>query len=152
MERTGSAERVIAASPEEVFAAITDVRALPEWNQHIVAVVADAELAAGAQWVVRMRYPGKTFDSRSTVLEFDRNKRRIRYASKPTDDNPSTTEWTWEVGDHADGSVVRLSWQLKPVTFIRRRVIAPMRSRQIPREAAASLVQLERRLHANPVV
>jgi len=152
MECIGSVDRVIAAEPDAVFAAITDVSSLPDWNAHITEVVADAELGPGAQWVVRMRYPGKKFNSRSTVLEFDREHRRIRFSSKPEDDNPSTTEWTWDVESIDGASRVRLTWELKPVTFVRRRVIAPMRARQLPAEAAESLAQLERRLHANPVV
>jgi len=149
MRLQGSVEREIPAPADAVFAAMTDVDGLPEWNERIIGVTRSAELGAGATWVVRMNLPGKKFDSESTVLEFDR-PRRFRYSSKPIDDNPSHTVWTWEVQPSGAGSVVRLGWDLQPRTPMRRLFAAPLRSRMIPKEAAASLAALERRvLNAN---
>jgi uncharacterized protein YndB with AHSA1/START domain len=145
MSLQGSVERRIPAPPDAVFAAVIEVDRLPEWNERIIGVTRSAELQPGASWVVRMNLPGKKFDSESRVLEFD-PPRRFRYSSKPVDDNPSHTVWTWEMEPAGGGSVVRLSWDLQPRTPIRRLFAAPLRSHMIPKEAAASLAALERRL------
>ncbi len=97
----------------------------------------------GAEWVVRIHLPGKTFDSRSVVVELDQRRRRFVHDSKPDDDDPSHTRWTWEVEPEGDGSRVTMSWDLRPATVLRRLLAAPLRRWQIPRhDAPESLAAL----------
>lgn len=144
---TGTASRPVDAPADIVFAAVTNLAHLPTWNSRMTGVVELPEsLAVGAEWVVRIRLPGKTFDSRSVVVEYDRERRRFVHRSKPDDDSPSSTLWTWEVVPDGSGSRVALSWHLQPVTWLHRLVAAPMRAFQIPRtDAPDSLAALARR-------
>lgn len=123
---------------------VTDLNQLPEWNRRIKRVVeVSPTLAPGATWVVEMKLPGKTFNSRSVVLEIDQRSRRFAHRSKPDDDNPSSTVWRWEVEPEGDGSRITVGWDLKPLTAARRLLAAPVRAIQIPRsDVPASLAAL----------
>ena len=81
-----------------------------------------------------MNILGKRFHSRSVVLELDEARRRFVHRSKPVDDNPSTSVWTWEVEPDGTGSRITVGWELQPRTLLRKVFAAPMRSRQIPRQ------------------
>jgi uncharacterized protein YndB with AHSA1/START domain len=144
--REGTASRFVDAPADLVFAAVTDLAKLPGWNSRMTGVVeVPATLEAGAEWVVRFRYLGSTFDSRSVVVEYDRERRRFVHRSKPDDDNPSSTLWTWEVVPESSGSRLRVSWRLQPLTPLRRMLVTPLRALQIPMsDAPASLAALAR--------
>jgi uncharacterized protein YndB with AHSA1/START domain len=150
MGTKGSASAHVDAPPDVVFAFVTELDRLPQWNDRVEAVLERPDtLDEGAEWVVAMRIMGRRFTSRSHVIELDRPARRFAYRSKPEDDNPSFTIWTWSVDPERDppghGSLVTLRWELRPATLLRKRVIAPLRARQIERtEAPASLAALAR--------
>ena len=134
MDRKGSATRHVAAPADVVFGMVTDLNQLPTWNRRIRRVVeVPPKLTAGAEWVVEIRL-GKTFNSRSVVMELDERARRFVHRSKPDDDNPSSTVWTWQVEPDGDGSRVTVGWDLQPLTPARRLLAAPLRARQIPRD------------------
>jgi uncharacterized protein YndB with AHSA1/START domain len=142
-ETAGSVRARVAAAPDDVFDAVTDIGGLASWNDRIEALETPArELAVGDRWSVRMRLPGKRFTSASEVLELDRTARRFSYRSKPDDDNPSHTIWTWEVAAADDGdSEVLVSWSMRPAT-LDRRLAAALRKRMIPKEVTASIGRL----------
>lgn len=144
MGRHGSARSYVGAPAEIVFATITDLPRLPVWNRRMTGVVAvPPELTVGAEWVVGFRLGGKRFDSRSVVVELDHRRRRFVHRSKPDDDNPSCTVWTWEVQPEGQGSWVSVRWDLQPLTRGRRVFAAPFRGWQIPRhDIPASLAAL----------
>ncbi len=144
MDRKGTASVHVSAPADVVFATVTDLGRLPTWNRRIVRVVdMPPELVAGADWVVEIRIMGTRFNSRSTVLELDPRTRRFVHRSKPDDDNPSSTVWTWEVEPDREGSRLTVTWDLQPLTPARRLLAAPMRARQIPRDdVPASLAAL----------
>ena len=146
MPRTGSCTASVPAPPDQVFARIVDLSGLPGWNDRMTGVSEVPErLEPGAEWVVGMKLLGKRFSSRSTVVEIDRSRRRFVHRSKPDDDNPSHAVWTWQVDPDGDCSRVTLSWELRPLTPVRRLVFAPLRGWQIPRsDAPASLAALAR--------
>ena len=146
MPLSGSCSALVPAPPDRVFARIVDLARLPEWNDRMTGVTEVPErLEPGAEWVVGMKLLGKRFASRSTVVELDRSRRRFVHRSKPDDDNPSNTVWTWQVDPDGDASRVTLAWELRPLTPVRRLLAAPLRSRQIPRhDAPASLAALAR--------
>lgn len=145
MDREGSASRHVDAPADVVFGVVTDLGRLPSWNRRMTGVVeVPPKLTAGAEWVVAFRMFGKEFNSRSVVLEIDEVRRRFSHRSKPDDDNPTSTVWTWEVEPEGDGSRVTLRWHLQPMTWFRR-LAARVRGWQIPRsDAPQSLAALAR--------
>jgi uncharacterized protein YndB with AHSA1/START domain len=152
MKMRGTASRYVAAPPDVVFGVVTDVERLPEWNQRMTGVVeVPEELRAGAEWVVGFRIGGSRFNSRSVAMEVDAHRRRFVHRSKPDDDNPSFTLWTWEVEPEGAGSRVMLSWHFQPATLLRKAVLSPIRAWQMPRhDAPDSLAALARVCEADP--
>ncbi len=123
--------------PDVAFATVTDVDRMPSWNARMTHVVeAPAELAEGREWVVGFRYMGTRFNSRSVVVELDRDRRRFVHRSKPDDDNPSCTVWTWHVEPEGVGCRITMEWDLQPATFARKRLVTPLRARQMARQDA----------------
>ena len=120
--RRGEATIEIEAPPDRVFAA----------------------LAAGADWP-------KGGHERAHVIELDRAERRLAYRSKRDEDNPSFAVWTWQVdpAPGGDRSTVTLAWELRPVTFVRKR-LAPVRNRRIARTEAPTALDALRRRVASP--
>jgi hypothetical protein len=135
----------VAAAPDTVFATITDLARLAEWNRRMTGLVEMPDrLTVGAEWVVGFVLMGRKFNSRSTVLELDPVRRRFVHRSRPDDDNPSHTIWTWQVVPEGAGSQVTLAWHLKPRTPLRH-LMARIRAWQIPRQdVPASLAALAR--------
>ena len=141
----GEVSRHIDASPEQVFAVVTDIARLPDWNRTIQHVVdAPARLEPGSEWVVQLHIPGRTWNSRSRLEELDRDQLRFTYRSQTDDDNPSYAAWTWEVRPDGDGSMVTVGWKGRPMTFWRKALFSHVRKRQLVREVAESIVELER--------
>ena len=140
MGRQGSATNRIDADPDVVFAAITDIARLPEWNAVMSRVVEiPDELVPGAEWMVELALLGSTVRSRARVLEIDPVARRFSHRSVSDDGNPSYTLWTWQVDDEGRGARVSVSWDQNPKTFARKLVVSRIRSRMLRNEVAASL-------------
>jgi uncharacterized protein YndB with AHSA1/START domain len=142
--RTGETSATIAAPPDVVFAAISDIDRLPEWNAVMQSVVErPAVLEPGAQWVVAFRALGQGWHSRATLDELDRVERRFAFHSGTDDGNPSNAAWVWKVDEDPAGSRVTVRWELRPVTFWRRVLFVKVRARQLQRiEVPASLLAL----------
>ena len=140
-----SASRVVDAPPDDVFATITDVARLPEWNTAITAVIEQPERhQVGVRWIVEMHALGRTWHSRSVVETLDPIGRCFAYRSVTDDGNPSYALWTWVVTDHADGALVTVAGELHPLTFWRRLLFVHIRSRQLAHtELVRSLAALE---------
>jgi len=142
--RKGSAGGTVAAAPEEVFAAITDIDRLPAWNTVIQRVTERPEtLEPGAEWVVKVKPPGMpAWASRSTVLDLDRTERRFRHRTVTDDGNPSWAVWEWKVDEVPGGSQVTVSWELHPETFFRKIIASRMRNRALRKEVPTSVAAL----------
>lgn len=140
----GSATTRISARPDEVFDLITAIDRLPEWNACIESVVEEQpSLVVGAEWVVKMHVPGMPrWDSRSQLVELDRQARRFVYQSQSDDGNPSVGTWTWEVSDADHGSEVTVGWHIQPKTFWRRVLFSRIRHRGLDKEVPFSLEAL----------
>jgi len=141
----------VPAPAGEVMALITNVDRLPEWNVVVRAVVErPAEMAVGAQWVVRIRPPGfPSWLSRSTCVELDRDRHVFAYRTQTVDGNPSWVDWRWEVTDERGGSRVAVSYDLNPRTRPRITVFSRLRHRQLRgTEIPASIAALGRALDA----
>src|SRR4051812_17722456 len=69
----GSAAVLLDASPDEVFAALTDVERLAEWNAKVHHVVegAPGPLAEDSEWVIEMRAMGTRWPSRARATTVD---------------------------------------------------------------------------------
>lgn len=141
---TATATRTVEAAPDDLFRLITDVARLPEWNSAIRAVVDQpAGLEPGSEWVVELHALGQSWHSRSRVEEVDATRRRFAYRSCTDDGNPSWARWVWEVAADPAGSRVTVTWELHPVTFWRRVLLARIRARQLARsELPGSLAAL----------
>ena len=152
MRSRNEASAVIGASPDVVFAAITDISRLPRWNTVITRVVEHPEeLVAGAEWVVELRAMGQRWRSRSTLVEMDPVGRRFAYRSATDDGNPSWADWEWTVGDDPGGSRVTVALELHPITFWRRVLFAKVRARQLARtELPTSLAALAAEVQGAP--
>ena len=132
-----------------VFDVLTDIARLPEWNASMLRVVGDVgDLRPGAEWTIEARALGVTWESHSTVIEFDRATRRFVHRSGPT--GPSHVVWTWEVDDEDPGSQVRVTWDLNPRTMRHRFILLPIRAWLLKRrEVPASLRALDQAALAN---
>jgi Polyketide cyclase / dehydrase and lipid transport len=141
----GSITDVVRGSPPGVFALVTDIDRLPEWNAIITQVVErPAALARDVEWVVELKAMGRSWPSRSRVLVYDEVARRFEYRSQTDDGNPSYGIWSWQVADDPGGSRVTVTWDLYARTFWRRVLLARIRGRQLRREVKGSLQSLER--------
>jgi uncharacterized protein YndB with AHSA1/START domain len=141
---SGSKSITIPADPSTVLSAITDLGDLPEWNRRIRRVVdRPAVLTPGAEWVVELRAFGRTWHSRSRLVELDPQVGRFVYESATDDGNPSRARWAWDVRPDPAGSRLTVSWDLQPVTFWRRVLLGRIRAAQLSRsEVPASLAAL----------
>jgi uncharacterized protein YndB with AHSA1/START domain len=67
-----SASAIVPASPDAVFATLTDIAGLPAWNARMTSVIDQPiPLEVGADWVVEFRAFGQTWKSRSTVEQLE---------------------------------------------------------------------------------
>ena len=139
--REQMARRFVAAPPDDVFALITNVEPLPEWNGAIIRVVdAPDELRPGTEWVVQLSALGQSWPSRSTVIDIDSSTRYFAYWSQSDDGNPSFANWSWQVTDAPRGCEVTVSCALHPASFWRRVLLVRIRAWQLQRrELPASL-------------
>jgi len=134
MAITKKADAVLDASPDAVFGALTDIAHLPEWNDAIVKVVEPLRaLEPGAEWVVKVRALGQSWNSRSRVTAVDPAQGRFSYRSCTDDGNPSYALWAWTVEPDPAGSRVAVTMELHPATFWRRVLLARIRARQMGR-------------------
>jgi hypothetical protein len=146
MGRTASVVGVVPTTPDDAFTFLTDLDRLCDWNAIMTRLVERPDtLAPGADWVVEFKALGNTWRSRSTVEEYDPNRRIFRYRSRTDDGNPSYATWRWVVEPAAEsGSRLTVSWDLNPRTFWRRVLLARIRARQLEREVPRSIDALAR--------
>lgn len=144
MAHHGEATSVIETSPDDVFATITDLEHLTDWNAALRTVrEIPAELGPGAQWVVDIHATGfGTWASRSEVVKVDRERRVFEYRSRTDDGNPSFADWRWTVEADRSGARVTVTYDLNPRTFFRRHLIVRLRKPVLAKEVRASLAVL----------
>ena len=137
----GSASRTIDAPPDHVFQTITDTSRLSQWNRIIQGTVElPATLGPGSEWVVRCEAMGAMrWSSRSRCEELIPDARRFVHRSGTDDGNPSYALWTWQVSPAGTGARVDVTWELHPLTFWRRLLMARLRHRMLRKEASQSL-------------
>ena len=150
MALRGTVSETVPIETDELFAVITDLERLPEWNAIIRCVVErPSALARDSEWVVELSAMGNTWRSRSRVVEHDVGAMRFVYRSRTDDGNPSYGDWCWQVAAEPEGSRVTVTWELCPQTFWRRALLARVRNQQLKREVRASLGALERAADAS---
>lgn len=150
--RNKASIRIPARRPTEVFDLVTDIGALPGWNDLIAEIVErPAILRPGAVWKVRMQQGPMSWTSRSTVVVHDRAAGLFIHRSGTDDGNPSYTEWRWTVAPDGDATILTVSWKLRPATRFRRLVMAPYRARRLRREVPTSLDRLATVATAGPL-
>ncbi len=135
-----SATARVDADPAVVFARLTDIARLAEWNTAITEVIEQpAELTPGAVWKVRLHALGQSWVSRSTLVELDPAERRFRYRSQSDDGNASFADWEWRVQPDGPGATVSVTVELHPLTFWRKYLLVHIRRPALRREMRASL-------------
>ena len=141
----GSATTTLAAPPDVVFATITDLSRLPEWNAAMQATVEGPEvLRPGSEWLVGFRVMGAMrWRSRSRCEALEVEDRTFVHRSGTDDGNPSYAIWTWQVSPWDGGSRVDVTWELHPLTFWRRVLMARIRHRMLYKEVSESLARLD---------
>jgi uncharacterized protein YndB with AHSA1/START domain len=133
----------VDASPALVFARLTDIARLPEWNHAITEVVEQpSQLGPGAVWKVRLHALGQSWVSKSTLIELDESQRRLRYRSQTDDGNRSYADWEWTVQPDGAGAQVTVAVELHPLTFWRRHLLVHIRRPALRKEMHASLTAL----------
>jgi uncharacterized protein YndB with AHSA1/START domain len=131
------------AQPETVFARVTDVERLPEWNHAITKVLErPARLTPGSVWKVQLHALRQSWVSASTLLELDEAAGTFRYRSQSDDGNPSYAEWEWHIEPDGTGSHVTVTVELHPVTFWRKHLLVKLRRPTLRHEVRASLEAL----------
>lgn len=144
-EFQGGASVAVEADPDEVFATITAIDRLPEWNARITALLeppSNPPLAAGTEWVVQMAVPPARWASRSKVVTCDAARGYFEYVSRSDDGNPSDVVWRWSVSPDPRGAIVTVEWDVHVRTFGRRLLFGRLRRRQLAVEVPASLAAL----------
>jgi uncharacterized protein YndB with AHSA1/START domain len=136
-----AAELSVRVDPTKLFAAITDVEHLPDWNAAIERVVeGPGAMVHGARWTVEMHpMRGMRWRSVSTLDVLDVDRRRFAYRTVNADGNPSYTLWEWNVKGCNDGSTVVVHWNVFLKTADRRLLGGPIPRRQLRREVPTSL-------------
>jgi uncharacterized protein YndB with AHSA1/START domain len=147
---SGTASTDVPADPAAVFATITDIDALPQWNAAIERVVErPADLLPGASWTVTMHPPHvPRWNSVSTLEVLDPDALRFRYRTQHASGNPSFVVWSWSVTPHGSGAEVTVTWDCTLSTVDRRWFGGPIRKRQLDREVPHSLAALAALLRA----
>jgi uncharacterized protein YndB with AHSA1/START domain len=138
------ADAFIVGDPFVLFAAITDIDRLPEWNRAIGEVIERPDqLVTGGSWTVEMHpSPGLRWRSVSTLEELDVSGLRFAYRTVNADGNPSHALWNWELFPQSGGTTVSVRWDVYLETLDRRLFGGPIRKRQLRKEVAASLTAL----------
>src|SRR5439155_25926552 len=87
----GQAAAVVDESPAEVFAAITAIDRMPEWNERIASLTRPpvAPLAKDVEWTVQMSVPPAKWPSRSRVVAYDLDGMYFEHNSQSDDGNPT---------------------------------------------------------------
>jgi uncharacterized protein YndB with AHSA1/START domain len=151
MRGTGSVTEGVPEPADDVFAFLTDLDRLPEWNAIIAEVVERPDVVQhDAEWIVEIKAMGTSWKSRSKVEEYDPQRRVFAYRSCTDDGNPSYVIWRWQIEPDGDGaSRVTVGWDLHPETFWRRVLLSRIRGRQLRREVPASIGALARAMNGH---
>ena len=151
MDYALSSTTVIDASPERVFAMITDIDRLPEWNAEVHRVVDRCTaLEAGHEWVVEIRAMHTHWNSRSRVVDNDERRGHFAYRSRSDDGNPSYADWQWDILADPAGTRVHVMVEGHPHTFWRKHLLSKMRASTLQRAMDQSLRALAEQLASQP--
>jgi uncharacterized protein YndB with AHSA1/START domain len=140
----GRAEVLLDAPFDQVFAVLTDIARLPEWNAkvHHVIEFPVGPVVEDTEWVIQMRAMGTRWPSRSHATVVDPSMGRFEHTTHTDDGNPSPTLWSWEVRPRAGGSELTVTWTVCLRTFWRRVLLSHLRKPRIDAEVRASLAGL----------
>lgn len=145
MEYTLQSSILVPGTTDEVFDVLTDIERLPDWNLEIPQVVEHpAVLEVGAVWVVTIHAMKTHWNSRSRVVELDREAGRFAYRSQSDDGNPSHAEWRWQLTSTPERGQTQVTVEvdIRPRTFLRRWFLSRLRRSSLQRAMNESLVAL----------
>jgi hypothetical protein len=136
-----TAQATLPVEASELFALITDVDRLPEWNAAIECVLErPAAVGPGASWTVQM-HPHKLvrWKSVSTLQTLDAAEMHFQYRTVNADGNPSHAIWNWEVRPGSEGATVSVRWDIWLRTLDRQLLAGPIRRHELRHEVPTSL-------------
>ena len=147
-----SVERVVSASPEQVFDLLADPRRHPEIDgggSVRAAVDGPSRLHRGACFGMQMHLGG-SYGMTSTVTEFEEG-RRIAWQPRPTAPLLATViggrTWRYELTPVEGGTLVRETWDIRSERFSLPLLAYRWRAKQ---DMEATLVRLEERFRPQP--
>ncbi len=113
MNIAGSQEITVDRDPVTVWRMISDVTRTSEWSPDVIrSVWLDPGPTVGARFESVNRMPVvRRWRSHSTVTAADPG-RRFAFAVGANPEDPNTT-WTWELEPAAEGTRVRLSYEMR---------------------------------------
>jgi uncharacterized membrane protein len=138
-------EVVIARPPAEVFAYLTDLDKLPEWQQSILEIRRedDGPLEAGARFIEVRRVAGRRIESTIEVAALEPQREfALRVVEGPV---PGTVRHLLE----ADGPATRLTVVGELTGGGLRSLAGPLLERAAKRETVADLRRLKQVLEAS---
>lgn len=110
-------ERILPASPEEVFAAWTTPRRMADWMSPVGRAEAETDLRVGGSFLVIMAGPDSRIEHTGTYLEVDPPRRLVfTWVSPFTGPEPSLV--TVELHPHGDGTRLTLSHERLPSDIV----------------------------------
>jgi carbon monoxide dehydrogenase subunit G len=105
----------ISRPPEDVFALLTDIERLPEWQSSAVSAAADGELAVGTVIGEQRRFMGRDISTRDQITAFEPGR---RFDVKSLD-APVTYEIHHTLEPHDAGTRLRVEVDVKVGTMMR---------------------------------
>lgn len=105
----------IAGAAEDVWQAIADYDALPEWNADITRAKRLEDVAGKPHWRL------ESADDRYMVLEVEAEEKPLRHISRIVESSyPVSGRWIFELGEQKNGTWVKLTEVGKtPSPFVR---------------------------------
>jgi uncharacterized protein YndB with AHSA1/START domain len=132
----------IACPPENVFAALTDLEHLPEWQSSAVAAKADGPLAVGARIHEQRSMRGRELDNELEVSAYDPPR---RFALKGRS-GPVPLSVDHELVEDGGKTILHVHAQAEPGALFK--LAEPMIKRTAEQELRADFERLKVRLEA----
>jgi len=141
---TRSVSVVIARSPDEVFAFVSDARNRPSWDDSVDSeeLTSPEPIRVGSTVRTRMRSMGRDYEIDWEIVEHEPpTRQRIESTS-----GPFSTTLVYELAGDGDGTSVRFSVTGRPTGFLR--LIQPLIARTTQRNLDEGFARLKGVLEA----
>ena len=135
-------ELEISRPPEDVFAALSDLERLPDWQDSALESRCEGPLRQGAHVVERRRIMGREIETELEVTEYDPPRRLTLKALT----GPVRFTVEHELSKNGGSTALRVTGEGKPTGALR--CAAPMVKRQAEHELRGDFERLKEQLEA----